>query len=272
MKAYKKWLIAIGSIIVIALHTIPFYILLTSSFKAADDLSSKWAFPGYVYLDNFLNAWNEANLGRAFINNILITGIAVVLVVAIGSLAAYPLARHQTKWNKFMYMLFISVLIVPPLAILVPLYRFYVDIHALNTYWGIILIHVTFHLPITIFLFTGFIGTIPKDLDEAGMIDGSSRVGLFFRLIMPLLKPVTATVIILAGVAIWNDYQFSVFFLEKTEVRTITVSLAKFFGQYNSNIGWVAAGSLMGALPITLVYLALQKQFIHGLSSGAVKG
>jgi raffinose/stachyose/melibiose transport system permease protein len=272
MKKYQKRLLGIGSIFILLIHLVPFYILITSSFKSTDDLSSKWSLPDYLYLENFVNAWNEASLGNAFINNIIITAVSIIFVVIIGSLAAYPLARHQTKWNKFMYMLFISMLIVPPLAILVPLYRFFVDMHALNTLWGIMFIHVTFNLPITIFLYTGFIGTIPKELDEAGMIDGSSRMGLFFRLIMPLLKPVTATVVILAGVAIWNDYQFSVFFLEKTEVRTITVALSKFFGQYSSNIGWVAAGSLMGAMPLIVVYLSLQKQFIHGLSSGAVKG
>ncbi|MEW9669388.1 carbohydrate ABC transporter permease [Ammoniphilus sp. 3BR4] len=104
------------------------------------------------------------------------------------------------------------------------------------------------------------------------MIDGMSRFGLFFRIIMPLLNPVTATVTILAGVNIWNDYQFSVFFLQSTEAKTITVSLAAFFSQYTNNIGWVAAGSLMAALPIIVLYLCVQRYFVSGLSSGAVKG
>jgi raffinose/stachyose/melibiose transport system permease protein len=147
-----------------------------------------------------------------------------------------------------------------------------VDIGGMNHFWGIILLHVAFNLPITIFLYTGFIGTIPRELDEAAMIDGAGRLGLFYKVILPLLKPITATVIILTGVQIWNDYQFSVFFLQKPLMRTITVSLSSFFGQYNNNIGWVAAGSFMGALPVAAVYLFLQRYFIHGLSSGAVKG
>lgn len=153
-----------------------------------------------------------------------------------------------------------------------PLYKFIVDIGGMNSYWSIILLHVTFNLPMTIFLFTGFISSIPVELDEAAMMDGMSRFGLFFRIIMPLLKPITATATILAGVNVWNDYQFSVFFLQSPEMKTMTVSLSSFFSQYTNNIGWVAAGSLLSALPIIILYLFLQKYFVSGLSSGAVKG
>lgn len=267
----KRTGLLIVSLIIALLHIVPFYILLTTSLKAADDPSSKWIAPGYVYLSNFADAWNSAHLGTAFKNNIVITVASVVLVIVLGAVASYPLARYKTAWNKFIYIVFISALIVPPLTILVPLYKLYVDLGALNTLWGIILLHVTFNLPITIFLYTGFVSTIPRELDEAAMIDGSTRLGLFFSVILPLLKPATATVIILTGVAVWNDYQFSVFFLQKSEVHTITVALSAFFGQYTSNIGWVAAGSLMGALPIALVYLFLQKYFIQGMAAGAIK-
>ncbi|MCM3115364.1 carbohydrate ABC transporter permease [Neobacillus sp. MER 74] len=271
MNKTKKRFIALLFIISL-FHILPFYLLTTTSFKAVDDVSSKWAFPGYWYIDNFINVWHGANLGQAFFNNIIITVVSVVLTIIIGAFAAYPLARYKSRLNRFMYTLFISVLIVPPLTILVPLYKMFVDVGAMNSYWGIILLHVTFHLPLTIFLYTGFIGTIPRELDEAAMIDGCTRVGLFLRIIMPLLKPVTATVVILIGVGIWNDYQFSVFFLSAPESRTITVSLSSFFGQYTNNIGWVAAGSLTAVLPITIAYLFLQRYFITGLNAGSVKG
>ncbi|WP_243522915.1 carbohydrate ABC transporter permease [Bacillus pseudomycoides] len=266
----KQWLL-LTTIIISIFHIIPMYLLMSTSFKNEGDLSSKWAFPKYLYLDNFKNAWEQANLGTAFINNIIITVVSVFLVLVIGALASYPLARFQTKLNKFIYMLCISALIVPPLTILVPLYQFIVDLGGLNSYWAVIALHVTFNLPMTIFLFTGFISTIPRELDEAAMIDGASRIGLFFRIILPLLKPVTVTVIILTGVAIWNDYQFSVFFLQSSDMATITVALSKFFSMFNNNVGWVAAGSLMAMLPLTILYLFLQRYFIQGLSSGAVK-
>jgi raffinose/stachyose/melibiose transport system permease protein len=270
-KQSKFWLTAL-SLVICLMHILPFYILVTTSFKAFGDTSSKWVMPGYFYLGNFKDAWKEAHLADAFRSNTIVTVISVVLIVIIGSIGAYPLARRQTTWNKFIYTVFVSALIVPPLTILVPLYKFMVDIGGMNQYWGIILLFITFNLPITIFLYTGFISTIPRDLDEAAMIDGAGRFQIFYIIILPLLKPVTATVIILAGVAIWNDYQFSLFFLQKLETRTITVALSSFFGQYTSNIGWVAAGSFVGAIPMTIVYLFLQRYFVSGLASGAVKG
>ncbi|QYR22860.1 carbohydrate ABC transporter permease [Paenibacillus sp. sptzw28] len=272
MSKNKKFWLTLLSAVICLIHILPFYILITTAFKADDDLSSKWEFPGYWYLDNFINAWNQADLASAFRNNIIVTAVSVALIVLVGSIAAYPLARRQTSWNKFIYALFVSALIVPPLTILVPLYKYMVDIGGMNTYWGIILLHVTFNLPMTIFLYTGFISTIPRELDEASMIDGAGRFTLFYRIILPLLKPITATVIIFTGVAVWNDYQFSVFFLQKPELRTFTVALASFFGSYSNEIGWVAAGSLIGALPMVVTYLFLQRYFISGLSSGAVKG
>jgi raffinose/stachyose/melibiose transport system permease protein len=267
----KKTLFIITSVIISIFHIIPLYLLFNTSFKNESDSSSKWLLPDYLYMDNFKNAWENANLGSAFFNNIVITVFSVFLVIVIGALASYPLARYQTKLNKFMYIVFISALIVPPLTILVPLYQFIVDLGGLNSYWAMIALNVTFNLPITIFLYTGFIGTIPRELDEAAMIDGASRIGLFFKIILPLLKPVTVTTIILAGVNVWNDYQFAVFFLQDSEKLTITVALSQFFSQYNNNLGWVAAGSLLGMLPLTILYLFLQRYFIQGLSAGAVK-
>jgi raffinose/stachyose/melibiose transport system permease protein len=260
------------TLLICALHFIPFYILVTTALKTAKDASSKWVFPSYLYLDNFAAVWKEANFGYAFANNLIIFVVSVTVIVIIGSISSYPLARYKTRINKIVYSFFVVMIIVPPLAILVPLYNLYVQMGALNTYWGIICLHVAFNLPLAIFFLTGFIGLIPRELDEAAMIDGSSRIGMFFKIIMPLLKPATVTVIILTGIHIWNDYQFSIFFMQKIRYHTITVALAKFFGQNNNNINWVAAGALIGASPIIIVFLFLQRFFIDGLASGSVKG
>ena len=254
------------------IYLVPFYILLNVAFKAATDTSSVWLPPRMIYLDNFINAWINAKLRRAFINNIIITAGAVLIVVLAGSFAAYPLARNKTKLNSFIYTLSISCLIIPPLTILVPLYKFIVDTLGTSTYPGIILPHVAYQLPITIFLYTGFISSISRELDEAAFIDGSSRIEIFFRIILPLLKPVTSSVIIMVGLAVWNDYAFSVFFLQKPYMYSITVALSQFFSQYSSNLNWVAAGCITGAIPMVVLYLFLQKYFIKGLAAGAIKG
>lgn len=260
------------ALLIVVIHILPFYILVNLAFKPVENTSSKWLPSDVWYVGNFANAWKNAGLGQAILNNAIITFISIILVVLIGAFAAYPLARHQTKWNNFVYTLSISCLIVPALTILVPLYKFIVDIGGINTYWAIILTLVTFSLPITIFLFTGFINTVPRELDEAGLIDGCSRYAIFFKIILPLLKPITATVVILIGVQVWNDYQFSVFFLQKKAMMTIPVALSAFISQFHNNINWVAAGCMLGMLPLTVLYLSLQKYFIKGMVDGAIKG
>ncbi len=261
--------VALGACLI---QLMPFLIMLNLALKNITDKSSKWIPPAYLYLDNFLNVWNDAELGRALNNTFVITIFSVLLVVFLGALAAYPLARYQTRLNKFVYLFSISILIVPPLTILVPLYKVVVDMHGINTPWMLMALHVTFQLPLVIFLYTGFIKSIPRDLDEAAMIDGCSRFGIFFRIIMPILKPVTATAMILVGLAVWNDYQFSLFFLQKPSTQTFPVVLAQFFSQYQNNVSWVAAGSLLSMIPMTVLYIFLQKYFISGLAEGAVKG
>lgn len=259
-------------VIVISLvHSIPFFILINISFKSPHDTSSKWATPLYLYLDNFVNAWQNAHLDQALVNNLVITVSAVILVVIIGALASYPLARFPTRWNGLIYTLCISCLIVPALTILVSLYKLVVDINGIDTYWAIVLVHVTFALPLTIFLYTGFLKTIPRELDEAALIDGCNHFTLFVRILLPLLKPVTATVIILVGIAIWNDYQFSVFFLQDPGAQTVPVALSAFFSQFQNEINWVAAGCLISILPAVLVYLFLQRYFVKGLTEGVTK-
>jgi raffinose/stachyose/melibiose transport system permease protein len=224
-----------------------------------------------LYLENFRNAWLTANLARAMLNNCIITVISVSSILLLGSLASYPLSRYKTKLNKAVYTLFVSCMIVPALTILVPLYKMMADLGGVSTYWGISVMHVTFALPLTIFIFTGFVSTIPRELDEAALIDGLSMYGVFFRIIFPLLTPVTVTVIIICGVNVWNDYTLSVFFLQKTNMRNMTVALSMFFSQFESQVNWLAAGCLISAIPLVALFLSLQRHFVKGLSSGAVK-
>ena len=206
------------------------------------------------------------------LNNSIITIAVVIIVIIVGSLASYPLARYKTKVNNLVYTISVACMIVPPLTILVPLYKLIVGAGLISTYIGIILPHVAYQLPMAIFLYTGFISSVSRELDEAALIDGCSRFGIFFRIILPLLKPITSSIIIMVGLNVWNDYAFSVFFLQKPRMYTITVSLSQFFSQYSSKLNLVAAGCITGAIPMVILYLFLQKYYIKGLSAGAVKG
>lgn len=271
-KKKKRLLTAVAACITL-FHIIPFYILITTALKAKGDFSSKWVFPDYFSVENFTEAWEKANLGNSFANTTIITVVSAILLIILGSMAAYPLARRQTKLNKFVYFLFIGIMIIPPLTALVPLYKMVVNMGMMNTYEVAILNNVAAFMPLTIFLYAGFIrSTIPKELEEAARIDGASTVGIFFKIVFPLLKPITASILIIACVFIWNDYQFAIFFLQDQEMQTITVALASFFGQNQNQLNLVAAAALMAMLPMTILFLFLQKYFIAGLSSGSVKG
>lgn len=271
-KLWQRILIALVCICICTIQFIPFYMMINMSFKKIIDYKSVIKLPTYLYLDNFVNAWNKANLSTAFQNNIIITISTMILIVVIASAASYPLARHKSKINTAVYTTFIACLIIPSLTLMVPLYINMIKIHALNTLWGDILVQTAFCMPMSIFLFTGFIKSLPKELDEAGLIDGASRVGIFFRLILPLLKPITATVVILQGVGVWNEYGMSLYILQNKNVQVLTVSLARFVGQNQAQMNWVAAGCLMASAPVIVLFLVFQKQFIKGVAAGAVKG
>jgi raffinose/stachyose/melibiose transport system permease protein len=269
----KKRLFAGLAILITIVHIIPFYILITTALKAKGDFSSKWVFPEQMSFQNFSEAWALANLGNSFINTAIITLFAAVLLIVFGSMSAYALARRQTKLNKFFYFLFIAIMIIPPLTALVPLYNLVVDFGMMNTYEVAILNNVAAFMPLTIFLYAGFIrSTIPKELEEAAKIDGASTLVVFFRIVFPLLKPITASILIISCVYIWNDYQFAIFFLQDSSMHTLTVALANFFGSNQNNLNLVAAAALMSMLPMTILFLFLQKYFIAGLSAGSVKG
>jgi len=268
----KKLLTGV-SILVMFIHIIPFYIMVTTALKAKGDFSSKWVFPKELNFQNFSDAWTIANLGPSFVNTTIITVFSAALLIFFGSMAAYPMARRQTTLNKIFYFIFIAIMIIPPLTALVPLYKMVVNIGMMNTYEVAILNNVAAFMPLTIFLYAGFIrSTVPKELEEAAKIDGASTLGTFFRIVFPLLKPVTASVLIIACVFIWNDYQFAIFFLQDKSMHTVTVSLASFFGQNQNNLNLVAAAAILAMLPMTILFLFLQKYFIAGLSSGSVKG
>ena len=264
-------IIALALLAMVVVQLVPFYVALTTALKPKTDLSSQLVLPNSFYLGNFVSALGQGNILRAVFNSVVITGISTLLVCIIGALAAYPLARRLSRLNKAVMLLIISLIMIPPLSILVPLYSMLNQLHAVNTYWGIILVMVTGQLPLSIFLYASFLRTIPVSLEEAATIDGANLMQVLFRVVFPLLKPVTATVVILAGVAIWNEYALSVYILTDPSVQTIAPAIGSFFSQQTSNLGAEAAASLVAVTPVLIAYLFLQKFFMKGMVAGAEK-
>lgn len=257
--------------VIMAVHFVPIYMVLSIAFKSPYDHSSRWAFPGYVYLKNLYTALERGGMLLALKNTVIISGISIFLIVGVGAMAAYPIARNKSRLNNLVKGFIMGVMMIPPLSILVPLYSFMAKVQGINSYWGMIVTLVTFQLPTSIFLFSSFISSIPVALEEAAAIDGCGPFQTFFQIIMPQLKPVTASVIIITGVNCWNNYQFALYLLQSPKIKTITLAIAGFFSADSANVNGAAAAAFLGILPVIVVFLFLQKYFIQGMVDSAIK-
>ena len=242
-----------------------------ASSKPSDDLSSSLFLRFDFEWSNFATAITDGGILKAIVNSVIITLCSTVITCLVGAAAAYPLARRQTRGNKLVSAGILAIMMIPPLSILVPLYSFLVQIGGVNSYWGIVLVLSTTNLPLAIFLYTTFIRAIPASIDEAGMVNGASKPKIFFTLILPLLKPVTATVVIMTSVGVWNEYALSNYLITDASMQPIAPRVASFFASDSSNLGVGAAAALMAALPIVVLYLFLQRYFIEGMVAGSVK-
>jgi len=262
---------AFFALMIMAIQLLPIYITLTVALKGQTDLSSVWHFPAKPLWDNFAQAFVAGKVARAFLNTAIITVAATTAVVILGALAGYPLARSPSKINTFVNHFILAILMIPALSLLVPLYVLMNRLHAISTFAGIIPVHVAFNLPLTVFLFTNFMRSLPRELDEAAFLDGCSVYSIFYRIMLPLLKPVTVTSVILTSVAVWNDFQFSVYFLQKSGMRVITLAINGFFGISGSNLHVGSAAALLSIIPVTVLFLFLQRYFVSGMVAGALK-
>lgn len=267
-KDWWKYLIALGLLFI---YLFPFYIIINVSLKAFTDTTSRIQFPNPIYWENFRKVIAAGEIFVGMKNSLIITGLVLALEIVVGCMAAYALARNQSRMNEIVRSLIMSVMMISPLTILVGVYSMMSRIHAISTYWGMVLLLSSFGLPMVIFLYTNFIATIPIALDEAASIDGATNLQIFFRIILPQLKSVTVTVIILQGVGVWNEYTYSYYFLQKTEMRTITLVIKTFFSAVSNDYGAAAATAVIGMAPLIILYLFLQKYFIQGQVDSAIK-
>lgn len=270
-KKDRTWLQTLVALLIIALHITPFYIMVNMSLKELSDRSSRWMPALHPYFQNYPTAIEHGNLLSAMWNTWIIAFLSVIIIVVAGAMAAYPLARKTSRRNCIILTLIVGVMMVPQLSILVPLYKEMVSLKGINHLWGIVIVSATFHLPMAIYMYSNFIKSIPKDLDEAAMIDGCSMMQSFFYVILPCLKSTTVSVIILNGVGIWNDYQFQLYFLQKPAMRTITLAISTFFTDSKQDLGAAAAAAFIVVLPPVMAYIFLQKYFVKGAMDSAVK-
>lgn len=276
MKAVKsikaqwwKYLLATG---IIVLHILPLYVLLAMSFKQMTDIGSRLAWPSYVYFDNYIKIFKKGTLWTAYFNTAVITVAVVFIEIFCGCLAAYALARNQSKFNEVIRSIVLGVMMIPALSVLVGVYSLLVQMGATNTRWGVILVSAAFGLPSSIFLYSNYIVSIPRALDEAATIDGAGTFQCFWYVILPQLKPVTVTVIILKGVGVWNDYLYPMYILQNPKLYTVVLTIKQYFStEAVSNLNGAAAYCVLGMLPVIVLYIVLNKYFVRGSMDSAVK-
>lgn len=228
-----------------------------------DALANAWT--------NLSQAWIETNFPLAFLNTLIIAVGAISGLVVMSSMAAYVMVRYNTKIAWVLFLLFAFAMIVPFQAIMMPLVRTARDFGALSNLGGIILIYMALGAPFSIFLYHGFIKTIPLELEEAAMIEGASDLRIFFRLILPLLQPITATLIILHSLWIWNDFLLPLLILQRPEVRTLQLAVNSFFGVFGTEYGKALAALFLASVPMVLLYAFLQRYIIRGVAAGSIK-
>lgn len=221
---------------------------------------------------NYATAWIDANLATAYVNNIVVTVAAVLGVIALGSLAAYGIARSAGPFSAAGYAYFALGLIVPFQLGLPALYKMAVRVGLVDNLFGVVLVHIGTQLPLAVFLYSGFLATIPLELEESARVDGAGTFRVFRSIVFPLLEPVHATVVVLTSIAIWNDLIVSLFFLQSEGNLTLSRTTLSFMSLYNSNIPVIYASGVIVVLPILVLFFVMQRYLVAGITQGALKG
>ncbi|MDD3163159.1 MAG: carbohydrate ABC transporter permease [Sphaerochaetaceae bacterium] len=256
---------------------IPVYYFIIGAFKGRLDivkfpLSINLSMIKDVGFSNFSYVFKRMKMFQALLNTGAITIFSLVIVVICGSLAGFVISRVNRKFFSAVYTTLVALMVVPFIGCLIPLVIQSTQLKTYNSLIGCILIQSAWNLPFAVFLFTGFMRALPKELEESAYIDGCTMIGTYFKIFLPLLAPVTATCCIRGGVGIWNDYLVSNSLLNSVQTPTLMVGINMFFGARKTEYGYAFAGIILASLPIVILFLFLQKYFIKGIVAGAVKG
>jgi len=270
-KSLKRGALITGLWVLTLTQLIPIWLMVIGSLKSAKEAAlPSIALPTEWHFENYITVFQKGKIAQALYNSIFISGSAVIVAILLASAAAFYLARIQTKWSKLIYNT-ISLGLIAPVSI-IPTIRLMQVFHINNTYLSVILLFSAIYMPLCVFLITGFIKKIPRDLDEASIIDGCSPLLLFIKIILPLLKPVLLTGAVISFMGIWNSFVIPLYFLNNSSKWTLPLTVYNFFGQYSRDWNLVFADLVITASPVAIFYLIAQKYIISGLTAGAVKG
>jgi multiple sugar transport system permease protein len=264
----------LGSALLVFVCLFPFLWMGLSSIKQLNELYTippQW-WPDHPTLANYYKVLFESRIPRYFLNSVIIsvgsTGLALILAV----FAANGFARFRFRGQSFWQACILVGQLLPTAAIIVPLFITLKVLGLVNTYWGLILVYMIITLPLSVWMLTSYFRAIPRELDEAAVIDGASRVGILLRIILPLSLPGIVAVLVYSFITTWNEFIFALCFATDSSVKTLPIGLAEFSTEFNTDWGAVMAASMVMTVPIALLFLVFQKFFVGGLTAGATKG
>ena len=273
MKKANRGLIN-GVLLVFSISAVfPIIWMIYSSFKTQQEFALNiLSWPSSVNFDNYRAAFEIGNLHHNFLNSVYVSLISVTLIIFLGFIAAYMIARFSFPGRKTIYILFLFGMLVPIHGLLIPVFIHYRNLSLLDQWYTLILPYVAFGLPIAIFLFESFIRGIPKEIEEAAIVDGCTTFQIIFRIIFPISMPIVATATILSFLTAWNEFPFALVLIQSEALRTMPVGLTSFNGQYSVNYPQMMSAMVITTLPVLMLYLAFYKKIIKGMTAGAVKG
>ncbi len=267
-------LLWVGVFLTIVFCLFPFYWMVNTSLKTGGELSTGHLFPHHVSLDNYSSIFKNADFTTALKTSAIDAGFATLIALTIGSFAAYALARLRFPRKFLILAIVLSISTFPPIAIAAPLFKLWTDIGLYNTYIGLILPFLTFVLPLTIYILTSFFRDIPKDLEEAALVDGATHFQAFRKIVLPLAAPGLVTAGLLAFIFAWNEFLLSITLTSSANRRPVSAAIAFFTGsqQFQIPIGTISAATVVITVPLIVLVVIFQKRIVAGLTAGAVKG
>jgi len=251
----------------------PLLMAFMNSFKSNRELlTNVMSFPTTMSLDNYLRTFDKMNYLRSLGNNVFLAVGGVGLIVLFSAMAGWKMCRTKTRLSRFLFGLFVFSMLIPFSSIMIPLFRVVLFLHIKNSLTGLVFVYAGLGVSMAIFLYHGFVKSIPYELEESAIIDGCSSMQVFFFIVMPMLKPITATVCITNVLWIWNDFLLPLIVISDNKKYTLLLSTNTLFGQYSNDWTAILSALILAAIPVVIFYALFQKQILNGIADGAIKG
>ena len=273
-KMLSGFAFAAALIVILIFILFPIYWCLATSFKPSAEITSKTVtyWPAAFTLKNYAEAWTKSGFSTYFKNSLSISVFGVMFIVLISVLTGYALSRFKFKGKNAFMLLLLCTQFIPGAMLITPIFIIFKNLGMLNSLFALVLVNTTFHFPFNSILMRGFIGGIDYTIEEAAQIDGCSRLGAIWHVLLPVLKPGIVTIAAYGFISCWNEFLFSFMFISKQNKLTLPVGLKNLVGEFSINYGQLAAGAVIAVVPTLILFSYVQKNLVGGLSSGAVKG